>query len=63
MNPPREELPASAAPVKRRKSRLGVIVALLSLLALFALAWYLTHRPAAPGPGGAGPGAGAAAGP
>ncbi|HEX2540399.1 MAG TPA: efflux RND transporter periplasmic adaptor subunit [Caldimonas sp.] len=45
---------------------LGTVIALLSLAALGALAWYLTHRPAAPAAGatvaGAAPGAAASGG-
>ena len=67
-----QQTPAAATPAaaaERRPSRrarwVGRIVALLALLALFGLAWYLTHRPAATGappgaaggpPGGGGPG-------
>jgi len=49
--PEHEEKPAAApplllsAPTPRRRWR-GAIVAMLALLALGALAWYLTHRPA-----------------
>ena len=55
----------SAAPVRtvaRRSRRVGGVIAVLLLLALGGLAWYLTHKPVAPGgPGGAmagGPGGG-----
>ena len=55
--PEHEEKPAAApplllsAPTPRRRWR-GAIVAMLALLALGALSWYLTHRPAE-APGGA----------
>lgn len=63
--------PTPAAAAARRPSRtarwLGRAVALIALLALFGLAWYLTHRPAATGapPGAAGgpPGMGGPGGP
>jgi len=46
---------------------LGTVIALLALAALGAIAWYLTHRPAAAPAGGAavgapGPGGAASAG-
>jgi multidrug efflux system membrane fusion protein len=40
----------------RRRHWLGTVIALLTLLALGGLAWYLTHRPAAAPTQGAGPG-------
>lgn len=46
--------PAALRPARRRRHWLGGLVALLALAGLFALAWYLTHRPAE----GAGPGGG-----
>lgn len=47
---------AAVSKSNRRKSLVGIIVALLGLAALGALAWYLTHQPAPgmAGPGGAG---------
>jgi multidrug efflux system membrane fusion protein len=48
---PREPAEAIAKP-SRRTRWLGSAIALLVLAALLALAWYLTHRPAAYGPGG-----------
>lgn len=39
----------------RRKSFIGIVIALLGVAALGSLAWYLTHQPA---PGAAGPGPG-----
>jgi multidrug efflux system membrane fusion protein len=38
----------------RRKSFIGIVIALLLLTLLGGLAWYLTHRPAEPGSGGPG---------
>ncbi|HZV91785.1 MAG TPA: efflux RND transporter periplasmic adaptor subunit [Caldimonas sp.] len=55
-SPPPLLLPPPDRP--RRSRWLGGIVAVLALLALGALAWYLTHRPAA-SPGGFGPAAAA----
>nr|WP_329689127.1 efflux RND transporter periplasmic adaptor subunit [Caldimonas sp.] len=53
-------------PLSARARWLGTVIALLSLAALGALAWYLTHRPAAPAAGatvaGAAPGAAASGG-
>jgi len=54
--------PAPAGPatgerpaVSRRGRRWGSVLALIVLAALAALAWYLTHRPAATVPGASGP--------
>ncbi|MGE5169617.1 MAG: efflux RND transporter periplasmic adaptor subunit [Rudaea sp.] len=50
--PPGTDQPdASPAGLPRRRRWLGSAIALLVLAALLALAWYLTHRPTAYGPG------------
>ena len=69
MDQPRPDPPAvlaeplPAAPPARRRRWLGSSVAIVCLALIGSLAWYLTHRPAAPpagavagGPGGPGPG-------
>ncbi len=55
--PPDSPPPEREAPTRRRW--VGAVVAVLALVALGALAWYLTHRPAVPSGGGFGPGAAA----
>jgi multidrug efflux system membrane fusion protein len=50
----------SPAPVKRKSSWKGTVIAVAAVVALGGLAWYLTHRPAA---GPAGMSAGAPGGP
>ena len=56
--PPFDEPPASTAPPRRRPSAgrrwLGAVIAVLALIGLGALAWYLIHRPAEPGGFGSG---------
>ena len=49
---PRATVPDPRPPPSRRARWLGTVIALLALAALAAVAWYLTHRPAA-APGGA----------
>src|SRR5512142_1726182 len=62
-----EREPAKSIATPSRRARwLGSAIALLALAAVLALAWYLTHRPAAYGPGapaGAGGASRGAAGP
>jgi multidrug efflux system membrane fusion protein len=48
--------PTSSRPIARRRRWLGSVVAVLALLALGALAYWLTHRPAPPTAGFAGGG-------
>ncbi|HUP10255.1 MAG TPA: efflux RND transporter periplasmic adaptor subunit [Caldimonas sp.] len=60
--PPPDHSPSLPPPRWPRRRWLGGVVAVLALVGLGSLAWYLTHRPAAPdgtgtsaaGPGGAG---------
>lgn len=56
--------PVSEQPVRRRRTRVvGSVIAVLAMVAMGALAWWLTHRDSGSGPGaraGAGPGAGMA---
>ena len=57
---PHDDLPAASPRVPPRHRWLGTVIAVLALVALGALAWYLTHRP--PEQAGAGAfGAGASA--
>jgi len=44
--------PPPPPPPRRRKRLIGTVVAVLAMIGLAALAWYLTHRPAGGGPGG-----------
>ncbi len=62
--PPARHPPASPAarPVSRRASIIGTLVALFVVLAVGALAWYLTQRPPPAQPGQAARGTGAAGG-
>ncbi len=53
--------PPPSVPPRTRRRWLGTAIALLALLALGGLAWYLTHRNAAPAPGAARGGRGAPA--
>ncbi len=46
--------PPPAQQARRRKRLIGTVVAVLAMIGLAALAWYLTHRPAG-GPGAGGP--------
>ncbi|MGE5104659.1 MAG: efflux RND transporter periplasmic adaptor subunit [Betaproteobacteria bacterium] len=57
----REPVKSIATP-SRRARWLGSAIALLALAAVLALAWYLTHRPAAYGPGAPGGAGGASRG-
>ena len=54
--------PPPSPQARRRKRLLGTVIAVLAMIALGALAWYLTHRPAGGGAGGP-PGAAGARGP
>ncbi|WP_370660036.1 efflux RND transporter periplasmic adaptor subunit [Massilia yuzhufengensis] len=66
--PPKSALTSPPLPspeAKRRKRLIGTVVAVLAMIGLAALAWYLTHRPAggvAGGPQGAAAQGGAPAG-
>jgi len=55
-------LTSAPPPAARRKRLAGTVVAVLAMIGLAALAWYLTHRPAGDGAGGP-PGAAGAQGP
>ena len=65
-SPPKSALtspPPPRAQATRRKRIIGTLIAVLAMIGLAALAWYLTHRPAAaPGAGGPPGAAGARAG-
>lgn len=54
--------PPPSSHAKRRKRLIGTIVAVLAMIGLAALAWYLTHRPAGGESGGPPGAAGARAG-
>ncbi|MDQ6627773.1 MAG: efflux transporter periplasmic adaptor subunit, partial [Pseudomonadota bacterium] len=61
---PAANLAAAAPPhgrpsVSPRRRWLGALIAVIALLALGALAWYLTHRPPVAGSGPGAPAAGA----
>lgn len=53
-SPPKSALtsPPPSAQAKRRKRLIGTAIAVLAMIGLAALAWYLTHRPAGGGAGG-----------
>ena len=64
-SPPPQPAPAPVRVVPARRRWLGAALALVALIGLAALAWYLTHRPPAAsggGPGSAASGASAVAG-
>lgn len=54
--------PPPSPEARRRKRLIGTVIAVLAMVGLAALAWYLTHRPAGGGAGGP-PGAAGARGP
>ena len=54
--------PPPSPEARRRKRLIGTVAAVLAMIGLAALAWYLTHRPAGGGAGGP-PGAAGAPGP
>ena len=63
-SPPKSALTSPPPPspeARRRKHLIGTVIAVLAMVGLAALAWYLTHRPAGGGAGGP-PGAAGARG-